>query len=267
MGKQVWKSQAIARLRTVVVAKWWIGVMAVALVGLSAGLWLRPVQAEGQIDPKLREQVLQILRDNPEVILESVRNYQKRQDQQKSQLRQSFVQKLKTNPTVVIGQSPTKGATKGKVVLIEFSDFQCPYCSQASQTLKQFMAKHGDQVTLVYKHFPLTSIHPQAMPAAKAAWAAGQQGKFWEYHDALFANQERLGDAFYVETAKTLKLDLQRFERDRSSPAASAAIAQDRKLAEQLDVDATPFFVMNEAIFSGSVGLSEMESVLEQVRS
>jgi protein-disulfide isomerase len=150
-------------------------------------------------------------------------------------------------------------------VLLEFSDFQCPYCAKAHQTLKQIMGTHQRQVTLVYKHFPLTSIHSEAMPAAKASWAAGQQGKFWQYHDALFAQQDNLGEALYVGTAKKLNLDLEQFNRDRSGDAASTAIEQDRVLAESLGIRGTPFFAINGEAFSGAVSLSEMETVLARV--
>ncbi|KAM3098163.1 DsbA family protein [Phormidesmis sp. 146-12] len=242
---------------------------AVKLAGFLLLSWLlvmgSPLLA-APINPQLEEQVLQIIRKHPEVILESVRTYQKQQQDQQRQSQQAFVDQMKTNPRAVIGQSPTTGAKAGKVVLVEFSDFQCPYCAAASATLKQFLAKHGDEVTLVYKHFPLTTIHAEAMPAAKAAWAAGRQGKFWEYHDALFTNQKQLGEAFYSQTAKTLGLDVARFERDRSSKAAETAIVQDLQLGEKLGVEGTPFFVMNGVVFSGSVELPELEATLEKLK-
>jgi protein-disulfide isomerase len=243
-----------------------VGGLAV-LLGMGFGLTqLRPVRADSPIDPKLREQVLQIIRENPEVILESVRNYQAQQDQRQDQAQQTVLKQIQANPRAAIGQSPTKGATNGKIVLFEFSDFQCPYCAKAEATLQQFMTKYGDRVTFVYKHFPLTSIHPQALPAAKAAWAAGQQGKFWEFHNALFANQAKLGNDLYRSIAQSLKLDIQRFDRDRASAAAQAAIGQDVKLAEQIGVDATPFFVMNGIPFAGAVDLADMEKILNRVQ-
>ena len=225
-----------------------------------------PVKADTNISPQLEQQVLEIIRKHPEVVLESVRNYQKQQQGEQQKAQQSFIQDMKTNPKAVIGQSPTTGAKAAKVVLVEFSDFQCPYCSAAHATLKQFMAKHQNDVTLVYKNFPLTSIHSEALPAAKAAWAAGQQGKFWDYHDALFTQQKRLSDTFYQETAKSLGLDVQKFNQDRSSKAAESAIAQDVQMAEKLGVDGTPFFVMNGNVFSGSVELSDLEATLAKVK-
>jgi protein-disulfide isomerase len=218
----------------------------------------------GQPDSKFKEQVLQVIRENPEVILESVREYQKKQQQSQDGARTSFLQALKTKPAEVVAQSPVKGAKDGKTVLVEFSDFQCPYCAKADESLKQLLSKFPNRLTLVYKHFPLTSIHPEALPAAKAAWAAGQQGKFWEYHDALFAQQERLSDSLYKEIAGSLKLDLKKFESDRTSQAATDAINQDLKLGEQIGVEGTPFFMLAGEKFSGNVQLPELEALLAQ---
>ncbi len=228
-----------------------------------------PAQADSINPPatsSLEQQVLQIIRKHPEVILESVQNYQQQQQQQQQQRQQSFIQELKQNPKSIIAQSPTKGATLGKTVLVEFSDFQCPYCAAASGTVKQFVDQHKDQVTLVYKHFPLTSIHDQALPAAKAAWAAQAQGKFWDYHDALFANQKSLGESLYSQIAKNLGLDLNRFNRDRSSAAADRSIAADLQIAETLGLNGTPFFVMNGRAFSGAVDLATLEETLASAK-
>lgn len=237
------------------------------MVGLVVGSrWLPDHAGAAEVPPQLREQVLQIIRENPEVILEAVQTYQRQQREQEKKAQQSFLQQAKANPGSMIGTSPTKGAKNGKVVLVEFSDFQCPFCAKANETLKQFMAKYGDRVTLTYKHLPLTSIHPEALPAARASWAAAQQGKFWEFHDALFANQRRLGDALYRETAKLLGLDLPKFERDRTSQAADAAIAQDLAMAETLGIDGTPFFIMNGEVLAGAVSLADLEAALAKVK-
>jgi protein-disulfide isomerase len=226
-----------------------------------------PTQA-GSSQPtnaELQAKVLQIIRDHPEVILESVQAYQQKQQEQQQQAQKAFSESMRANPKSVIGDSPTTGASEQKIVLMEFSDFQCPYCAKAHQTLKQFMARHQGQVTLVYKHLPLTAIHPQAMPAAKAAWAAGQQGKFWEFHDALFTQQDKLGEPLYVATAKALNLDLKRFDQDRNSNAASAAIQKDVEMAEKLGVNGTPFVVMNGVPISGAAEIAELEALLAQV--
>lgn len=233
--------------------------------------WSMPVQANTNIsevennnliNPKFETEVLQVIRKHPEIVKEALEAYQQQQQQKQQQVRQLIKQEIKENPNSVIGESPVTGATEQKIVLIEFSDFQCPFCAKAHKTLKQFMAKHQDEVTLVYKHFPLTAIHPEAIPAAKAAWAASKQGKFWQYQDALFAKQDKLGERFYVDIAKNLKLDLSQFNQQRNSAEANAVIQKDRKLAEKLGVRGTPFFFINGETFSGAVPLSKMESVL-----
>ncbi|WP_413163636.1 DsbA family protein [Capilliphycus salinus ALCB114379] len=221
----------------------------------------------GNVGPDFERRVIQVIRDNPEAILESVQAYQERQQQDLQSSRQTFLEQMKTDPAAIIGSSPTTGASDREIVLLEFSDFQCPFCARAHQTVKQFMDKHGDRVTLVYKHLPLSQIHPEAIPSAKASWAAQQQGKFWEYQDALFAQQKQLGEDLYIAIAKNLNLDLEQFNRDRESAAAEAAIQKDLELAQGLGLSGTPFFVMNGETFSGAVELSKMEEVLAQVSS
>ncbi len=218
-----------------------------------------PAQAASSANPQLERQVLQIIRQHPEVILESLQAYQQQQQQQLQQTRQAFLQDLKTEPLKVIGESPTTGSPNAKTVLVEFSDFQCPYCAEAHKTLKDLISKHHDDIKLVYKNFPLTSIHSEALPAAKAAWAAFQQGKFWEYHDALFSQQQKLSEALYIDIAKKLNLDLQKFERDRR--LADTAIQKDIALAEKLRLSGTPFFIINSENFSGAVQISDIEKI------
>jgi protein-disulfide isomerase len=216
-------------------------------------------------DPQLQAKVVQIIRDNPQVLIESLQAYQQKQREQQQQAQKAILQQMKANPKSVIGDSPTTGASEQKIVLVEFSDFQCPYCSKAHETIKQFITTHKDKVTLVYKHLPLTQIHPEAMPAAKAAWAAGQQGKFWEFHDALFTQQKQLGEPLYVATAKSLNLDLKRFDQDRNSDAANAAIQKDVEMAEKWGIPGTPFLVMNGEPIPGNAQVAEMEAFLAKL--
>ncbi|MEG4489702.1 MULTISPECIES: DsbA family protein [unclassified Microcoleus] len=241
--------------------------LAVLLAGCLVFIGCSPAQsaAGNSVDPKFKEQVLQVIRENPQAILESVQGYQQQQQQSLKAAQESFLQEMKTNPKSSIGNSPTTGSASQQIVLLEFSDFECPFCARAHDTVKQFMAKHQAKVTLAYKHLPLTSIHPQALPAAKAAWAAQQQGKFWEYYSALFEGQKQLGEPLYASIAQKLNLKLDKFNTDRNSPAAEAAIEKDVQLAQQLGIQGTPFFIMNGQTFSGAVELSEMESILASV--
>lgn len=144
----------------------------------------------------------------------------------------------------LIGDSATKGPADADVILIKFSDFECPFCAVASADMKDFTAAHPDDVLYVYKHFPLVSIHDEAMPAAKATWAAAQQDQFWIYHDGLFAYQDKLGEDYYVELAEQVGLDVEKFNRDRNSPEAQAAVEADLALAKDLKLRGTPSFLM-----------------------
>ncbi len=232
------------------------------IIGLT---WIPTIivpSAQAAIDPKLEKTVLEIIRQNPEVVIESVQAYQKQQQEKQKQVLQSFASQLKTNPQTIIADSPSTGSRSQKTVLLEFSDFQCPFCGKASETVEQFMANHGDEVTLVYKHFPLISIHPQALAAAKASWAAQQQGKFWPYYDALFRQQDSLGEDFYIELAESLDLDIEQFQRDRNSRNADLAIQKDMELAETIGIQGTPLFVLNGQVFSGAIPLSTLEKAL-----
>ncbi|MFN6536691.1 MAG: DsbA family protein [Nostoc sp. EkiNYC01] len=249
-----WFGQLLQYLRTLAA----ISMLCLLLV------WSLPAQAASRIDPQLEQQVLQIIREHPEAIIESVQVFQQQQQQKLNQVRQGFLQDLKTNPQTVIAESPTTGSTNSKTLLVEFSDFECPYCAEAHKTLKQLLAKYPDKVKLVYKNLPLTSIHSQALPAATAAWAAYQQGKFWEYHDALFTNQKKLGEALYLDIAKNLNLDLVKFKRDRN--LATPAITKDVQLAEKLAVAGTPFFVISSPTISRVVQLSDIENILADAK-
>ena len=218
--------------------------------------------AQAVIEPELEETVLEIIRKHPEVLIESVQAYQKQQQEQQQQARQSFASQLKSKPQTIIADSPSTGSLSEKIILLEFSDFQCPYCEKAYETVKEFMDKHGDEVTLVYKHFPLFTIHPQALPAAKASWAAQQPGKFWDYYDALFEQQDNLGEDFYIELAEDLDLDMEQFERDRNSRNADLAIEKDMELAQEIGIQGTPLFIFNGQVFSGAIPLSTLEEAL-----
>jgi len=156
-----------------------------------------------------------------------------------------------TDREALIGDSPTKGPLDATVVLMKFSDFECPYCAIAAAQMKTFADNHEEDALYIYKHFPLVSIHDEALPAAKAAWAAGQQDQFWLYHDGLFAFQEKLGEDYYVELAGQIGLDMDKFNRDRNSPEAEAAATKDTELALQLGLRGTPSFLMSN--FSDSL--------------
>lgn len=163
----------------------------------------------------------------------------------------------------IVGNSPRKGAEDPKALVFEFSDFQCPFCAQAAPVVRELIEKRGDSVSVVFKHLPLAAIHPEAVPAARASWAAEQQGKFWEYHDALFQNQTSLGDNLYVQLAQELGLDIDRFNADRNNAEALAAIEADLALANRFQFRSTPTFMVNDLIIPGVPSLEGFEQILD----
>jgi protein-disulfide isomerase len=146
---------------------------------------------------------------------------------------------------IPVGTSPTKGPDSAKVTIVEFSDYQCPFCGQAEGLMSQVTEAYPDDVRMVYKQFPLTSIHPNAMPASKAALAAGRQGKFWEMHKLIFENQRALSPQKYVEFAEQLQLDVPQFQKDMESPEVAAQIQREMQEARAADVTGTPTIFVN----------------------
>lgn len=139
---------------------------------------------------------------------------------------------------------PMRGAPMAPVTIVEFSDFECPYCGRAHPVLAELLREFEGQVKIVFRNYPLSG-HPRAMPAARAAVAAGKQGKFWEMADILFGHQRALEDEDLIRYAEQLELDVERFTADLHSPETQAAIERDREAGRQLDVEGTPTFFIN----------------------
>jgi len=248
---------------------WLNRICALILLPLCILLWgCAPVSTSASAnDSEFAAKVLEVIRKNPKAIIDSVQAYNREQQQKANAAREQLRQQLTTEPRLIVRNSPVTGSPDLKIVLVEFSDFQCPFCARAHSTVKEFMAKYGKEVSLTYKHLPLTEIHPQALPAALASWSAQQQGKFWEYHDALFSQQANLGEDLYVKLANDLGLDVAKFNSDRQSASAKEAINKDIELAQGLGINSTPTFIMNGIPFAGAVSLADMESVLNEVKT
>ncbi len=140
---------------------------------------------------------------------------------------------------------PTTGGTTALVVIEEFSEFQCPFCAKAAlESVKKLKERYGDRVSLRFRHFPLR-FHKQAIPAAKAAMAAGIQGRFWEMHDLLFANRKEFSSEKYVEFALQLGLDPDRLLWDMDDPRVEEYIQADILLSKKLGLRGAPTFYIN----------------------
>jgi protein-disulfide isomerase len=145
---------------------------------------------------------------------------------------------------VSIDGSPIKGSDGAPVTLVEFADFECPFCGVMAPRLEKLAAERAKDLRVVFKYMPLPA-HPHGEIAARAAFAASQQGKFWEMNKKLFENQKHLETADLEGYAKDLKLDLNKFRTDMNSPAATERLERDRKLADAVGVKGTPTIFIN----------------------
>lgn len=161
-------------------------------------------------------------------------------------------QTLKSNQKIGTIEDRVFGTEKKKVTLIEYGDFQCPGCGSLYPSLHPLKEKYRDQLTFVFRQFPLTTIHPNALAAASAAEAAGLQGKFWDYHDKLYENQtswssldaSKRGETF-EKYAKELKLNIEKFKKDTESSEVAKKIQRDQALGKKIGADSTPTLVLN----------------------
>ena len=162
----------------------------------------------------------------------------------------------------VAATGPARGPESAPVTIVEFSDFQCPYCSRAIGTVEEVMKAYPDKVRLVFRQFPL-DFHKQAPKAAEAALCAQEQGKFWEYHDTLFANQNALEVDKLKEHAKKVGLDQARFDKCLDSGAQAATVTADREAGMKVGVNGTPAFFINGILLSGALPFDEFKSVID----
>jgi len=167
------------------------------------------------------------------------------------------------SPPIDLAAAPhtgVKGAKGAKVQVVEFADFQCPYCTRAAETVKALQEKYGDKVEFQYRHFPLRQIHPQAQRASEIAQCAGEQGKFWEAHDALYANQQALDEQSAIGHVVAVGVDQTKLTECLSSGRAAAQVDADFKKGEEAGVEGTPSFFLNGRKFEGNptpAGLSQ----------
>jgi protein-disulfide isomerase len=152
----------------------------------------------------------------------------------------------------VAAEGPSKGPADARITIVEFSDFQCPYCQRAVSTMKQVLEKYPADVRLVYRHLPLDSIHPHARGAAEAAACADKQGKFWAYHDKLFENNRALAPADLQRYAGEVGLDPKAFESCVAQQETKDKVDGDLGAARAVGISGTPAFVVNGKLLSGA---------------
>ncbi|MBI5466567.1 MAG: DsbA family protein [Candidatus Kerfeldbacteria bacterium] len=146
---------------------------------------------------------------------------------------------------VATTDDPSLGSPVAPIVVVEFGDFECPYCREAEPIIKQVLQKYPEAVRLIYRDFPVIELHAEAVPAAEAANCALKQGKFWAYHDGLFQQQDQLGEALYLSLARTLNLDLDKFNQCRQAHLTLADIQDDLAAGTAAGVRGTPTWFIN----------------------
>ena len=196
--------------------------------------------------------------------------------QQKGQAAaQAYYDKLKAEAKVEIllppyraprqqveAKGPSRGPATAPVTIVEFSDFECPYCSRAEETVSEVMRVYGDKVRLVFRDLPLPH-HQNAPKAAEAAHCAGEQDKYWEMHAKLFANQRALEVPSLKGYAKDLKLDQARFDKCLDSGATAALVEANRKAGNEAGVNGTPAFFVNGVLISGAQPFDAFKEVID----
>jgi protein-disulfide isomerase len=168
-------------------------------------------------------------------------------------------------PKLDIGYDPgrVRGTPDAPITIVEFSDFQCPFCRSAYPIVKELLSKYQGRIKLAYRDFPLEQIHSQAELAAEAAWCAREQGKFWEYHDLLFTNPEKLAPAGLTEHARTLQLDEKLFTTCLSNGKFRANVEGDLQAGTQAGVTGTPAFFINGILLTGAQPISVFEKAID----
>jgi protein-disulfide isomerase len=199
------------------------------------------------------------------------------QSQKLAMRRAAFVDSLRTQASVVVRLKPPpvfraqvpvegapfRGAATAPVTIVEFQDFHCPYCQRVQPTLTELLARYAGKVKLVYRDFPIDSLHPQSRKAHEAARCANDQGKFWAFHDLVYANPPNTSPEQLKGYAQAVGLDLPAFEQCLRSEKYKAAVEKDVETGVRLGVNATPTFFINGRLLSGAQPLEGFVKVID----
>lgn len=210
----------------------------------------RPIE---EVKPQLREALKKArVEEAKKVYIEQLR-------------RESEVAVLLTPPKVEVGYDPTRvrGNADALVTIVEFSDFECPFCRASENVIKNLFSKYGDNLKVAYRDFPLRQNHSHAEAAAEASRCAGEQGKFWAYHDLLFSNPAQLDPAGLLEKARTAGLNESQFLSCLNTGKYKSAVDADVKAASRVRVSGTPAFFINGVFIAGAQPSSVFEKTID----
>ncbi len=216
---------------------------------------------ESQVNAQIKERITQYLQQ------------QKKQDQvqayvaklTKSSPVEVYFSKPKMNVQVEVGGSPTAGGEKAAVTIVEFSDFQCPFCSRGAETVTEVKKKYGNKVRIAFKHFPLP-MHREARPASEASMCINEQSsdKFWKYHDLLFKNQDKLDAASLEKYAKDVGANVDKFKECFAAGKFKDAVQKDLDYGEKVGVKSTPTFFVNGQLVAGALPPEAFSEIIDE---
>lgn len=233
-----------------------------------------------------KDDLKKLMKENPEIITEAIEanpekfidalnnavkaaqegQSQKREQDEKKALEESFNNPLQAE---IRSDESFRGPKDAPITLIEYSDFECPFCSRGFNTVMELMEKYEGKIRFVYKHLPL-SFHPQAMPAAQYFEAIRLQDeeKAWQFHDRIYKEQRKLqnGESFLKSVAKDLKVDMKKLEKDVKSEAVKKRIEADMEEAAKFGFQGTPGFLLNGVPVKGAYPTSHFVSLIEELQ-
>lgn len=251
--------------------------MKILILSLLVPAFAAPASAEIS-----RNDLKDALKRNPDLLIETLRENRKAvfevmmqamseaREEEQSKAREEEKKELERalkNPlqAAIDKQTHIRGPQKAKITVVEYSDFQCPYCRRGYQTVEELRKKYGEKMRFIYKHLPLP-MHPQAMPAARYMEAAALQSKdkAWEFHDKMFENQDKLSEEFYLATGKELGLDIERLKKDAASEKVQKKIAGDIAEADKFKISGTPGFLVNGIPLRGAYPAPAFIEIIEK---
>lgn len=252
-----------------------ISVLVVSILALGVGAHAAAVT---------REDIKKILDANPDLVMDVVRSQsatlidilnqavkddQDRQRKEAEKAVEKDIDDRVANPyqPAIDDKTRFRGNKNAKYTLVEYSDFQCPYCSRGFLIVEEVRKKFGDDLRFVFKNKPLVDMHPEAMPAARAFEAVSLQSqeKAWQFHDKLFTNQNKLGAAYYDEVAKGLGVNMKRFKADVESQAVKDKVQADIAEAESFGFSGTPGFLLNGVPLRGAYPPVFFEKIVQKL--
>ena len=236
--------------------------VALALLLIAAALPARAQDPSPAEAAKIQKIVRDYLREHPEVIVDALQEYQHRQETLKADATRQTIAALKdelfNDPT-----SPVTGNPNGDVTVVEFFDYRCPYCKAVAPDLAKAVAADG-KVRLIYKEFPI--LGPLSLTAAKAALAAVRQDKYLAFHDRLFAFKGNLDEAAIYAMAGELGLDVAKLKVDMGKPEIKDIIDRSYKLADKLNIQGTPAFVIGSELLPGVASFDDLMATFKRAR-